>query len=252
MVFFFFSLLFRQLSGDRLHSAMGALRATPPASSLAARVRTARRPETRSSFFGAGKRASRTAVSPLAAGADDLPDASDILKDFSLGKFVKKVQGKIPVVSLLSKLLTPEGGFDGETLSYNEYTRVRLDQAGGTPFGAALSNLCDETKKEPRTLLLLTWMAHEGDGVLGPEIVMSAAKRLRSTGFDYEYEIYRFETARDAAIGEMARKSRKRMRDPSAAAAIAAEALRAVAGPDASEATRADVETVAAGATEKI
>jgi hypothetical protein len=50
----------------------------------------------------------------------------------------------------------------------------------------------------------------------------------------------------------MARKSRKRTRDPSAAAAIAAEALRAVAGPDASEATRADVETVAAGATEKI
>ena len=231
---------------------MGALRATPPASSLAARVRTARRPETRSSFFGAGKRAPRTAVSPLAAGADDLPDASDILKDFSLGKFVKKVQGKIPVVSLLSKLLTPEGGFDGETLSYNEYTRIRLDQAGGTPFGAALSDLCDETKKEPRTLLLLTWMAHEGDGLLGPEIATSAAARLRSTGFDYEYEIYRFETARDAAIGEMARKSRKRTRDPSAAAAIAAEALRAVAGPDASEATRADVETVAAGATEKI
>lgn len=231
---------------------MSALRATPPASALAARGRTARRPEARSSFVGAGKRASRTAVSPLAAGADDLPDASDILKDFSLGKFVKKVQGKIPVVSLLSKLLTPEGGFDGETLSYNEYTRIRLDQAGGTPFGAALSDLCDETKKEPRTLLLLTWMAHEGDGLLGPEIATSAAARLRSTGFDYEYEIYRFETARDAAIGEMARKSRKRMRDPSAAAAIAAEALRAVAGPDASEATRADVETVAAGATEKI
>ena len=231
---------------------MGALRATPPASLLAARVRTARRPETRSSFFGAGKRASRTAVSPLAAGADDLPDASDILKDFSLGKFVKKVQGKIPVVSLLSKLLTPEGGFDGDTLSYNEYTRIRLDQAGGTPFGAALSDLCDETKKEPRTLLLLTWMAHEGDGVLGPEIVTSAAKRLGSTGLDYEYEIYRFETARDAAIGEMARKSRERMRDPSSAAATAAEALAFVAGPDASEATRDDVEIVAAGATEKI
>ena len=231
---------------------MGALRATPPASSLAARVRTARRPETRSSFFGAGKRASRTAVSPLAAGADDLPDASDILKDFSLGKFVKKVQGKIPVVSLLSKLLTPEGGFDGETLSYNEYTRIRLDQAGGTPFGAALSDLCDETKKEPRTLLLLTWMAHEGDGLLGPEMVTSAAKRLGSSGFDYEYEIYRFEQARDAAISEMARKSGKRKRDPATAASVAADALRFVVGPNASEATNADAETVAAGATESI
>jgi hypothetical protein len=231
---------------------MSALRATFPASSLAARGRTARRPETRSRFVGAGGRASRSAVPPLAAGADDLPDASDILKDFSLGKFVKKVQGKIPVVSLLSKLLTPEGGFDGETLSYNEYTRIRLDQAGGTPFGAALSDLCDETKKEPRTLLLLTWMAHEGDGLLGPEMVTSAAKRLGSSGFDYEYEIYRFEQARDAAISEMARKSGKRKRDPATAAAIAADALRFVVGPNASEATNADAETVAAGATESI
>ena len=231
---------------------MSALRATFPASSLAARGRTARRPETRSRFVGAGGRASRSAVPPLAAGADDLPDASDILKDFSLGKFVKKVQGKLPVVSLLSKLLTPEGGFDGETLSYNEYTRIRLDQAGGTPFGAALSDLCDATKKEPRTLLLLTWMAHEGDGLLGPEIVTSAAKRLGSSGFDYEYEIYRFEQARDAAISEMARKSGKRKRDPATAAAVAADALRFVVGPNASEETRADADTVAAGATESI
>jgi len=231
---------------------MSALRATFPASSLAARGRTARRPETRSRFVGAGGRASRSAVPPLAAGADDLPDASDILKDFSLGKFVKKVQGKIPVVSLLSKLLTPEGGFDGETLSYNEYTRIRLDQAGGTPFGSALSDLCDATKKEPRTLLLLTWMAHEGDGLLGPEIVTSAAKRLGSSGFDYEYEIYRFEQARDAAISEMARKSGKRKRDPAMAASVAADALRFVVGPNASEETRADAETVAAGATESI
>ncbi len=231
---------------------MSALRATFPASSLAARGRTARRPETRSRFVGAGGRTSRSAVPPLAAGADDLPDASDILKDFSLGKFVKKVQGKIPVVSLLSKLFTPEGGFDGETLSYNEYTRIRLDQAGGTPFGAALSDLCDATKKEPRTLLLLTWMAHEGDGLLGPEMVTSAAKRLGSSGFDYEYEIYRFEQARDAAISEMARKSGKRKRDPATAAAIAADALRFVVGPNASEATNADAETVAAGATESI
>ena len=65
---FFFSLLFRQLSGDRPATARWALFVPTPASSLAARVRTARRPETRSSFFGAGKRASRTAVSPRRGG----------------------------------------------------------------------------------------------------------------------------------------------------------------------------------------
>ena len=49
-----------------------------------------------------------------------------------MGKLAKKVQGAIPVVSLVSKLLTPEGGIGVETLSYNEYCRIKLDAAGGT------------------------------------------------------------------------------------------------------------------------
>ena len=179
-------------------------------------------------------------------------DAEDFLKNFSVGKLVKKVQGAIPVVSLISKLLTPEGGFDGESLSYNEYTRIRLDQAGGTTFGAALSDLCDETKKEPRTLLLLTWMAFEGDGLLGDEIVVSASRRLASTGFDYEYEIYRFETARDEAIAAMKRKQGKRARKPAAAATVANTALTYIAGENASDEMKKNIELVAEGATASI
>tara|TARA_B110000459_G_scaffold57428_1_gene64546 strand:+ start:21 stop:578 length:558 start_codon:yes stop_codon:yes gene_type:complete len=179
-------------------------------------------------------------------------DAEDFLKNFSVGKLVKKVQGAIPVVSLISKLLTPEGGFDGESLSYNEYTRIRLDQAGGTTFGAALSDLCDETKKEPRTLLLLTWMAFEGDGLLGDEIVVSASRRLASTGFDYEYEIYRFETARDEAIAAMKRKQGKRARNPAAAATVANTALTYIAGENASDEMKKNIDLVAEGATASI
>jgi hypothetical protein len=229
---------------------MSALSVTTPVSSLVARGFNALKASGKSRSH-ARKHISKI-ITPLAAGSD-LPDASDFLKDFSLGKFVKKVQGKIPVVSLLSKLLTPEGGFEGDdTLSYNEYTRTRLDQAGGTDFGSALSNLCDDTKKEPRTLLLLTWMAFEGDGLLGPEIVTSASKRLVSTGFDYEYEIYRFECARDDAIKEMSRKSGKRQRDPASAAKIAEAALIAVAGPEASEEMKRNIAIVATGATAKM
>ena len=98
-----------------------------------------------------------------------------------MGKLAKKVQGAIPVVSLVSKLLTPEGGIGVETLSYNEYCRIKLDAAGGTAYGEALSELCDAGKKEPRTLLLLTWMVYEGDGLLPVDQAMSAARRLAST-----------------------------------------------------------------------
>ena len=108
-----------------------------------------------------------------------------------MSKLAKKVQGAIPVVSLVSKLLTPEGGIGVESLSYNEYCRIKLDAAGGTAYGEALSELCDSSKKEPRTLLLLTWMVYEGDGLLPVDQAMSAARRLASTGFDYEYEIYK-------------------------------------------------------------
>ena len=120
-----------------------------------------------------------------------------------MGKLAKKVQGAIPVVSLVSKLLTPEGGIGVETLSYNEYCRIKLDAAGGTAYGEALSELCDAGKKEPRTLLLLTWMVYEGDGLLPVDQAMNAARRLASTGFDYEYEIYKFEQARDEAASDV-------------------------------------------------
>ena len=133
-----------------------------------------------------------------------------------MGKLAKKVQGAIPVVSLVSKLLTPEGGIGVETLSYNEYCRIKLDAAGGTAYGEALSELCDAGKKEPRTLLLLTWMVYEGDGLLPVDQAMSAARRLASTGFDYEYEIYKFEQARDEALGRMRRGGRQRTRDQAA------------------------------------
>ena len=122
---------------------------------------------------------------------------------------MKKVQGKIPVVSLLSKLLTPEGGIGVEALSYNEYCRAKLDAAGGTEYGASLSEICDAYKKEPRQLLLLTWMVYEGDGLLPDDVATAAARRLSSTGFDYEYEIFKFESARDEAIAARAEKRRR-------------------------------------------
>ena len=152
----------------------------------------------------------------------------DVFK--AMSKLAKKVQGAIPVVSLVSKLLTPEGGIGVESLSYNEYCRIKLDAAGGTAYGEALSELCDSSKKEPRTLLLLTWMVYEGDGLLPVDQAMSAARRLASTGFDYEYEIYKFEQARDDAIDRARRKGVERMRDQASAADAAAAALEVCLG----------------------
>ncbi len=169
----------------------------------------------------------------------------------------KKVQGAIPVVSLVSKLLSPEGGIGGEALSYNEYCRAKLDAAGGTAFGDALSRLCDDCGEEPRTVLLLAWMVYEGRGTCGFEPARSAAVRLASTGFDYEYEIYRFEQARDAAKAAAGRGRDGADADEDAAAAAAAEAIATCAyggfGEGAvSDEMRAHIETVAQATMEAV
>ena len=60
-------------------------------------------------------------------------------------------------------------------------------------------------------------------GLLPPDLARSAAARLSSTGFDYEYEIYRFEQARDEAMKRA--KGNKPQRDNARASALAEEAL---------------------------
>ena len=173
-------------------------------------------------------------------------------QNFDLGKLAKKVQGAIPVVSLVSKLLSPEGGIGGEALSYNEYCRAKLDAAGGTAFGDALSRLCDDCGKEPRTVLLLAWMVYEGRGTCGFEPARSAAVRLASTGFDYEYEIYRFEQARDAAKAAAGRGRDGADEDAAAAAAAEAIATCAYGGDEVSDEMRAHIETVARATMEAV
>ena len=152
--YFFFSSL-PPLSGDRPATARSALRAPPPPR-RSPRARRARTDPAPVQLLRGRARATQAADSSLAAGADDLPDAASSSLD-ALGRFVKRVLGQDPRGARFSRM--GEGGFDGETLSYSEYTRIRLDQAGGTlRRRRRCRHLCDETK-ESRTLLLpAPWM----------------------------------------------------------------------------------------------
>ena len=70
---------------------------------------------------------------------------------------------------------------------------------------------------------------NEGNGLLSGELAPAAARRMSSTGFDYEYEIYRFEEARDTALAAMKKKGteKDRARETAPAVAAAAEVLEA-------------------------
>mmetsp|Transcript_12643 Transcript_12643/g.27341 ORF Transcript_12643/g.27341 Transcript_12643/m.27341 type:complete len:242 (+) Transcript_12643:98-823(+) len=113
----------------------------------------------------------------------------------NLKRIAKKVQGSLPVIGLLSRLASPEGGFD--ELSYPEYTRSVFERAPEN-FRLALMEVEKKYGKavaNSRSVLLLMWMIKGGCGLVPAKDIIKAAMRLRVTQ-DLEIEMDRFETSK--------------------------------------------------------
>ncbi|KXZ56755.1 hypothetical protein GPECTOR_1g680 [Gonium pectorale] len=110
----------------------------------------------------------------------------------------KKVQGALPIVGLVSRLASPEGGFD--ELAYPEFCRTIIDKAP-VSYRIAQAEL-EKAYGKPansRWVLLVLWMSKLGVGLVPPKDIISAARRLRVTQ-DIEIEMDRFETAKSAVL----------------------------------------------------
>jgi hypothetical protein len=147
-------------------------------------------------------------------------------------RVAKRVQGALPVIGLLSRLTSPEGGFDGEaSATYAEFSRAVYDDSARYPqYATAASELEKRHGRpaSPRYLLLALWMADQGaGGTVQARDVVAAMRRLRVTG-DMEIEIDRFLGARDAQLqkyGLIAREAASAQ----ARAELGVDALTAVA-----------------------
>lgn len=116
----------------------------------------------------------------------------------SVRRVVKKVQGALPIIGLLSRLTSPEGGFDA--VSYMEFGRTMFDTM--TPeCNSAVSALEKKYGKSANTrwMFLVLWMAKYGSGIVSNKEIISAARRVRYSQ-DLEVEIERFENARTEAV----------------------------------------------------
>ncbi|MEW5317263.1 MAG: hypothetical protein WDW38_008574 [Sanguina aurantia] len=114
-------------------------------------------------------------------------------------RIAKQVQGALPIVGLVSRLVSPEGG-GFEEMAYQEYTRSMYEKSSST-FTAALLSF-ETTHGKPATrkfVLLMLWMATTGGGLVPPRDTINAARRLRVTQ-DIEIEIDRFEMARSVTL----------------------------------------------------
>ncbi|KIZ00922.1 hypothetical protein MNEG_7037 [Monoraphidium neglectum] len=116
----------------------------------------------------------------------------------SVKRIAKKIQGGLPVIGLLSRLASPQGGFD--ELAYPEFCRSVYDRASPAYFEAVQA--LEKAHGKPavhRQLLLVLWMAQLGSGAIPAKDVISGARRVR-VSHDVEFEVDRFEGAREAAL----------------------------------------------------
>lgn len=150
-------------------------------------------------------RASRVVVVRAAQSEDSFMDKVKMM--------AKKVQGSMPIVGLVSRLTSPEGGFD--ELAYPEFARMSFEKSS-EPFRFAMDGMEKAHGKmaTSRWVLLMLWMCKQGVGLVAPRDIINAARRMRVTQ-DMEIELDRFEGAKQVALKkyEMMAKPEGKLQD---------------------------------------
>ncbi|GBF99937.1 calcium homeostasis regulater C [Raphidocelis subcapitata] len=113
----------------------------------------------------------------------------------SVARIAKKIQGGLPIIGLLSRLASPEGGFD--EIAYPEFCRTIYEKADAKYFDAVKALEAAHGKPAAhRALLMVLWMAKYGPGLVPAKDMVASARRVR-VSHDIEVEVDRFEGVRE-------------------------------------------------------
>lgn len=102
--------------------------------------------------------------------------------------FVNKVIGSLPVVGLIARLFSDEGGLGGDTIDFAEFRR-RVGNKCSVNDSRAFIEFRDRRGKsgDPLYVLLCCWLAAVGAGLLKSEEILEGVARL-SLSNDIEFE----------------------------------------------------------------
>jgi hypothetical protein len=116
----------------------------------------------------------------------------------SISRMAKKVQGALPIIGLISRLTSDEGGFD--ELAYPEYCRSVINSSS-VSFKVALSDIEKKHGKlaNSKYVLLVLWMIRTGSTLVPARDIINSMKRMRITQ-DIEIEIDRFSGTREKVL----------------------------------------------------
>ncbi|KAL3676784.1 hypothetical protein R1sor_026732 [Riccia sorocarpa] len=117
-----------------------------------------------------------------------------------LFQFLNKVQGSLPIVSLVARILNPEGGIGNDRIRLDEFI-TRVERRSSRDAARAFYEFSERHGKVAKSqfVLLWCWAAAVGAGLLRSDDLIMGARRLR-VSFDSAYEVENFEVMMDEAL----------------------------------------------------
>ncbi|CAN6482809.1 unnamed protein product [Victoria cruziana] len=106
----------------------------------------------------------------------------------SFGNFVRKVVGALPIVGLIARIVSDEGGIGDDLIDFAEFRR-RVGKKCGVEDSKAFYEFKDRRGRagEPLHVLLCCWLPAVGAGLLKSEDILTGVARLRISN-DLEFE----------------------------------------------------------------
>ncbi|THU68438.1 hypothetical protein C4D60_Mb08t03890 [Musa balbisiana] len=128
-------------------------------------------------------------------------------KPNSLAGFASKVIGSLPVVGLVARILSDEGGVGDDLIDFAEFRR-QVGKKCNITDSRAFYEFQDRRGRagDPLYVLLCCWLAAVGAGLLKSEEILEGAARLRiSNDIEFEEETFfaMMTTAKEAANPEI-------------------------------------------------
>lgn len=106
----------------------------------------------------------------------------------SISGFVNKVIGALPVVGLIARIISDEGGVGGDIIDFAEFRR-RVGKKCNVNDSRAFYEFQERRGKagDPLYVLMCCWLAATGAGLLKSEEILEGSGRLRISN-DIEFE----------------------------------------------------------------
>eukprot|EP01018_Ginkgo_biloba_P010368 Gb_40882 [translate_table: standard] len=122
-------------------------------------------------------------------------------------EFASKIIGSLPILGLLSRILSDEGGIAGDRIQFAEFCS-RVQKKCTPEASRAFYDFGQRHGKtgNPRFVLIWCWVAALGAGLVKSEEILLGASRLR-VSFDMQYEEETFNILMDEATEKRAKSS---------------------------------------------